>query len=124
MAVMLGFEALQGVLGMRDAIDLLEETSRHEAAGRTFIAPRTNTDFEGGSMRIIFGADYQAGYCATKAYHNIQGVGVRYLVLLYRLKDGELLALLDGQIITDLRTGAASGVVARRVQIAGPVTLG
>ena len=124
MAVMLGFEALQGVLGMRDAIDLLEETSFHEAAGRTFIAPRTNTDFEGGSMRIIFGADYQAGYCATKAYHNIQGVGVRYLVLLYRLKDGELLALLDGQIITDLRTGAASGVVARRVQIAGPVTLG
>jgi len=59
-----------------------------------------------------------------KAYHNIQGAGVRYVVLLYRLEDGELLALLDGQIITDLRTGAASGVIARRVPVPGPVSIG
>lgn len=124
MAVMLGFDALRGVLGMRDAIDLLEETLAHEAAGRTFVSPKFNTDFEGGSMRMLFAADYQAGYCATKAYHSIQGAGTRYIVSLYRLKDGELLALLDGQLITDLRTGAASGVVARKVQMPGPVSVG
>jgi len=49
---------------------------------------------------------------------------VRYVVSLYRLKDGELLALLDGRHITDLRTGAASGVIARKVAIPGPVTVG
>jgi alanine dehydrogenase len=49
---------------------------------------------------------------------------VRYLVTLYRLRDGELLALLDGSLITDLRTGAASGVVARRVSVKEPVTVG
>jgi ornithine cyclodeaminase/alanine dehydrogenase-like protein (mu-crystallin family) len=46
------------------------------------------------------------------------------VVSLYRLADGELLALLDGQLITDLRTGAASGVIARRVTVEEPVTLG
>ena len=124
MTVMLGIESLKGVLGMRDAIDLLEEVLSHEGAGKTFVSPKNVTDFEGGSMRILFAADYQAGYFATKAYHSIQGVGTRYVVSLYRLKDGELLAQLDGQLITDLRTGAASGVIARKVQVASPVSVG
>jgi alanine dehydrogenase len=123
-AVTLGYEALRGVLGMRDAIDLLEQALAHEAAGKTIVSPKFVTDFEGGSMRMLFAADYQAGYCATKAYHSIRGVGTRYVVSLYRLKDGELLALLDGRLITDLRTGAASGVAARKVQVPGPVSVG
>jgi ornithine cyclodeaminase/alanine dehydrogenase-like protein (mu-crystallin family) len=59
-----------------------------------------------------------------KAYHTITGTGTRYVVLLYRLDDGQLLAVLDGRLITDLRTGAASGVAARRVAVEGPVTIG
>lgn len=124
MAVIFGADALEGVLGMRDAIDLLEWMGRHEAAGRTLVSPRLNTRFEGGWMRMMFAADYQSGYAATKAFHMIEGAGVRYVVSLYRLADGELLAVLDGRLITDLRTGAASGVVARRVYVAQPVTVG
>ncbi len=121
---MLDAGRLEGVLGMRNAIDLLEEMSRHEAAGKTFISPRLNTAFEGGWMRMMFGADYQAGYAATKAYHLVEGAGVRYVVSLYRLQDGELVAVMDGRLITDLRTGAASGVVARKVPVNGPVSVG
>ena len=49
---------------------------------------------------------------------------MRYVVTLYRLKDGEVLAVMDGQLITDLRTGAASGVLARRLRVSSPVTIG
>lgn len=121
---MLDAAALEGVLSMRDAIDLLEGMSRHEAAGRTHISPRLNAAFEGGWMRMMFGADYAAGYASTKAYHLVEGAGVRYVVSLYRLADGELVAVMDGRLITDLRTGAASGVVARKVAVGGPVTVG
>ncbi len=124
MAVTLGYSALQGVLPMAEAIDLLERAFAHEAAGQVQMSPKFLTDFKGGSMRMLFAADSAAGYCATKAYHNIQGAGVRYIVTLYRLKDGELLALLDGRYITDLRTGAASGVIARKVPVTGPVSVG
>jgi len=124
MAVMLGYDALSGVLGMRDAIDLLERALVNEAQGRTTVSPKFVTDFESGSLRMLVAADYAAGYCATKAYNTTTGVGTRYVVSLYRIADGELLALLDGQLITDLRTGAASGVIARRVRIDAPVTLG
>jgi len=119
MTVMLDAAALDGVLGMRDAIDLLEEMSRHEAAGRAFISPRLNTTFAGGWMRVMFAADYQAGYCATKAYHMIQGVGVRYVVSLYRLRDGELLAVLDGRRINSCLTLAVMHDGARLTTIEG-----
>ena len=124
MTILLGIDRLEGVVGMRDAIDLLEQILVHEAAGRTSVSPKFTTEFDGGAMRVLFAADNEAGYCAMKAYHSIKGVGTRYVVLLYSLKDGELLALLDGRVITDLRTGAASGVAARRVSIKGPVTIG
>jgi ornithine cyclodeaminase/alanine dehydrogenase-like protein (mu-crystallin family) len=124
MPVMLGHSSLAGVLSMREAIDLLERAFAREAGGRTSVSPKFNTDFEAGSMRILFASDPQSGYAAMKSYHTIQGAGTRYVVSLYRLKDGELLALLDGQLITDLRTGACSGVIARKVPISGPVTVG
>jgi alanine dehydrogenase len=124
MTVMLDAGALEGVLSMRDAIDLLEAMSRHEAAGMTFISPRLNTTFDGGWMRMMFGANFTTGRAATKAYHMAEGSGVRYVVSLYRLADGELLAVMDGRLITDLRTGAASGDVARKVPVSGRVTVG
>ncbi|MSP96793.1 MAG: ornithine cyclodeaminase family protein [Betaproteobacteria bacterium] len=124
MIAMLDIGAIEGVLGMRDAIDLLEKTLAHEAGGSTSVSPKFTTDFAGGSMRVLFAADSDAGYCAMKAYHNIKGMGTRYVVLLYSLKTGELLALVDGRLITDLRTGAASGVVARKVPLDGPVSIG
>ena len=121
---MLGFDALRGVLTMREVIDLLERALAHEAAGKTVVSPKFITDFEGGAMRMLVAADSQAGYLATKAYHSVRSTGARYVVTLYRLQDGELLALLDGQGITDLRTGGASGVIARKVRLSGPVAVG
>ena len=124
MAVVLGYQTLQGVLTMREVIDLLEQALAHEAAGKTTVSPKYITDFEGGAMRMLVAADHQAGYLATKAYHSVRGAGARYVVTLYSLRDGELLALLDGQGITDLRTGGASGVIARKVQLPGSVAVG
>ena len=124
MAVMLGYETLRGALSMHETIDLLERAFANEAAGATVVSPKYVTDFQNGAMRILFATDEKAGYAAMKAYHSVKGAGTRYVVSLYSLKDGELLALLDGQLITDLRTGACSGVIARKVPIDGPVSLG
>ena len=124
MAVMLGYEILRGALLMQEAIELLERAFARESAGATVVSPKFVTDFPSGAMRILFAADEQAGYAALKAYHNVRGAGARYVVSLFGLKDGELLAWLDGQIITDLRTGACSGVIARKVPIRGSVSVG
>lgn len=124
MAVTLGQDALEGALGMKEAIDLLESACAHEAMGRAYLSPKYINNFEGGAMRMLFAADYEAGYSATKTYQNVKGNGARFLVSLYSLKNGDLLALLDGRPITNLRTGAASGVIGRRVGVRPPVTVG
>jgi ornithine cyclodeaminase/alanine dehydrogenase-like protein (mu-crystallin family) len=124
MTITLGSEIMDGMLPMREAIDLLEQAFVREAAGHTTVSRRLHTDFPGGWMRILFAADQEAGYCATKSYHLIAGVGVRYLIALYSLRQGELLALLDGRAITELRTGAVSGVVARKTLMRRPVSVG
>jgi ornithine cyclodeaminase/alanine dehydrogenase-like protein (mu-crystallin family) len=124
MAVILGAQALEGVLRMKDAVSILETMSKHEAAGRTLIAPRQTVPMDGGWMRLMFAADYESGYAATKAFHMVHGVGVRYVVSLYRVKDGELLAVLDGRLITDMRTGAASGVAARHLKLPSSASIG
>lgn len=124
MVAMLDFASMDGMISMPDAIDLLEKTLVHEARGSTAVSPKFTTEFKEGAMRILFATDSDAGYCAMKAYHNINGMGARYVVLLYSLKNGELLAVLDGSLITDLRTGAVSGVAARRVPLDKGVTVG
>ncbi len=124
MAVILDYAAMDGALSMRDVIDLLEKALAHEAAGQTDVSQKYITEFKGGAMRMLVAADHAAGYLATKAYHSIDAAGVRYVVTLYSLQDGALLAWLDGQLITDLRTGGASGVIARKVPIDGAVTVG
>jgi ornithine cyclodeaminase/alanine dehydrogenase-like protein (mu-crystallin family) len=124
MTAIISADALHGAIGMQEAIDLLERTIAHEEAGRTSVSPKFITPFENGAMRVLFAADGEAGYFAMKAYHNVNNVGTRYVVLLYSMGDGDLLAILDGRPITDLRTGAMSGVVARRVRIRDPVSVG
>lgn len=113
MTLILGEERLKGTLSMAEAIDLIEEAYQHEAVGQTYCAPRQTTTTKAGWMRLMYAVDFAAGYAAVKAFHLTQGVGVRYVVSLYRLQDGELLAILDGRELTALRTGAVSGVAAR-----------
>ena len=48
MPVTLGYSALEGVLGMPDAIRLLEEVLTHEAAGRTLDPPKFSSDLDNG----------------------------------------------------------------------------
>jgi ornithine cyclodeaminase/alanine dehydrogenase len=122
--VFIDHHTVERLLTWPDCIDLLEAMSRHEAQGATFVSPKFNADFRGGSMRILFAADYMAGFGATKAYHTVETVGTRYLVSLIELRSGRQLAIVDGRPITDFRTGAASGVVARKVPIAGRISVG
>ena len=124
MTVFIDHDAVGRILTFPVCIASLEEVFRHEAAGETVVSPRLNCSFRRGGMRILFAADHAHGFAVTKAYHSIEGVGTRYLVSLIDLASGALAALVDGRRITDFRTGAASGVVARRMDFAAPVSVG
>ena len=124
MTLILRENTLKGALRMSEAIDLIDEAYHHEAAGQTLSAPRQTTLTEKGWMRLMYAADFTAGYAAVKVFHLTRGAGVRYVVSLYRLEDGELLAILDGRELTALRTGAVSGAAARYMAPQGASSAG
>jgi ornithine cyclodeaminase/alanine dehydrogenase-like protein (mu-crystallin family) len=57
-------------------------------------------------------ADYTAGYLALKQYTFVRGK-LRFIVPLYEIASGELLALIEADYMGQLRTGAASGVATK-----------
>src|ERR1700686_1048563 len=71
-AVFIDHHAVGRALTWSDSIALLEDVSRHEAQGATFVSPKFSSDFRHGSIRILFAADYVSGYAATKAYHTLE----------------------------------------------------
>src|SRR5438046_1129709 len=57
-------------------------------------------------------ADYSAGYAAMKQYTYVRGK-LRFLVPLYEMATGDLLAQIEADYMGQLRTGAASGVATK-----------
>lgn len=52
-----------------------------------------------------------------KVLHRTDGVGMRYMIYVHRLSTGELIGIVDGLEITNLRTGAVSAVATEHLAI-------
>lgn len=84
------------------------------AAGSARVPPRLDVDLPRGFFRVMPGAVGEL--MGVKVMANVEGVGNRYLLLLYHQSDGELLALFDADEITRLRTAATTALAATILQ--------
>jgi alanine dehydrogenase len=101
------------LLTMPMAVDAVEEISRKQASGEVVVHPRRRFEFPGGNFfHYMAAADYTVGYLAMKQYTYVRG-NLRFLVPLYEMATGELLALIEADYMGQLRTGAASGVATK-----------
>src|SRR5271155_5764598 len=101
------------MLTMATAIEAVEEISRRQATGETIVHPRRRFELPGGGFfHYMAAADYAGGYIAMKQYTYSRGQ-VRFLVPLYAMATGELLAMIEADYMGQLRTGAASGVATK-----------
>jgi len=104
---------VRSVLTMAMAMDAVEEISRKEANGEVIVHPRRRFELpRGGFFHYMAAADFQAGYLAMKQYTYVRGK-MRFLVPLYEITSGDLLALIEADYMGQLRTGAASGVATK-----------
>src|SRR5690242_474119 len=102
------------VLNMSIALEAVEEVSRKEAAGEVLVHPRRRFDLRtgGGYFHYMAAVDFAAGFLAMKQYTFVRGK-MRFLVPLYEIRSGDLLALIEADYMGQLRTGAASGVATK-----------
>jgi alanine dehydrogenase len=110
MPILLSDEDVRSLATMHGAVDTLTNAFRDEATGDVQIGPRANLLLPNGWIRLAAAAMPKQGILGYKEFHRTEGQGVRYSIQLYDNDDGHLLAMLDGNHITALRTGAAAGV--------------
>jgi alanine dehydrogenase len=113
MALHISESEVRAVLTMPAAIDAVEEVSRKQANGEVVVHPRRRFELPGGGFfHYMASADFTAGFVAMKQYTYVQGK-IRFLVPLYEMKTGDLLAMIEADYMGQLRTGAASGVATK-----------
>ena len=106
-------EEVRQLLTMPMAIAAVEEISRKQAEGTVTVHPRRRFELpDKGFFHYMAALDTAAGYLAMKQYTYVKGK-LRFLVPLYSVETGELLALIEADYMGQLRTGAASGVATK-----------
>jgi alanine dehydrogenase len=101
---------VRAVLTMPMAVQAVEEISRKQASGEVVVHPRRRFELPGGGFfHYMAAADYSLGFVAMKQYTYVRGK-LRFLVPLYEMASGDLLALIEADYMGQQRTGAASGV--------------
>ena len=101
------------VLTMPMALEAVEEISRKQAADTVLVHPRRRFELpSGGFFHYMAAADFSAGFIAMKQYTFVRGK-MRFLVPLYEIASGDLVAMIEADYMGQLRTGAASGVATK-----------
>lgn len=113
MALHISESEVRAVLTMPMAIEAVERISRKQSSGEAVVHPRRRFELPGGGFfHYMAAADFSAGYVAMKQYTYVQG-RIRFLVPLYEMRTGDLVALIEADYMGQLRTGAASGVATK-----------
>lgn len=95
------------------ALEAVEDILQKQGRGEVVIHPRRRFEFPGGSFfHNMAAADYSANLVATKQYTYVKGKLI-FVVSLYSMSTGELLAIIEGDYLGQLRTGAASGIATK-----------
>jgi alanine dehydrogenase len=110
MALLLSEADVKQILTMPLALAAVEDSFRRLADGSALLHSRQRLHIPGKSyLHYMAAADATSGYMGMKIYTS-SGVGLRFLVPLFHVDSGELLALIEADYLGQIRTGAASGV--------------
>lgn len=116
-------EQIAAQLDVRSASDAVRAAYLDLQRGAAAIQPRARiglSDVKFSAMSAILGS---AQIAATKMYTTINGQ-FRFYIALFSLADGALVALLEGDAITGIRTAATTALAARYLARPGSRRLG
>ncbi len=105
---------LAAALTLDDAMQGLRRAFLEHAEGRVRVQSRVPTDYEGFRLNTMAAILPGLGRCGAKVYTAHRG-RFAFLVLLFAMDDGRLLATFDAGGLTKLRTAAVTLLAAERL---------
>jgi len=127
-------EEIRALASMRDIVDVVEESFRELALGHAALFPRQSMPIGESYARFTNGSAFVGGKInrfATKLLgvnfenplkRNMASIGGA--VVLNDSVSGEIIAIIDGTVLTAVRTGACAGVSARYLARKNADTIG
>ena len=113
MALHVNEAEVKSTFTMQLAIEAVENISRRQAHGEVLVHPRRRFELPGGAFfHHMAAADVAEHFVATKQYTYVGGK-LKFLVCLFSTESGDLLALIEADVMGRMRTGAASGVATK-----------
>jgi len=104
---------VRALFTMPMALEAVEDISRKQASGEAVLHARRRIELPGGGFfHYMAAADVSAGFLGMKLYTFVRG-RLRFLVPLYRIETGGLVAFIEADYMGQMRTGAASGIATK-----------
>ncbi|MFK7778366.1 MAG: ornithine cyclodeaminase family protein [Gimesia sp.] len=100
---------VRSVMDMEKSLLITHKVFRELASGRAINVPRQRVRAPGIVLHTMSGANEYLGHVGWKAYTTTKA-GAQFHVAIYDQESGEMRALIEGDFLGQLRTGAASGV--------------
>jgi alanine dehydrogenase len=117
---------MEDLLDVRRAIEEVKSALGEQARGQVQMPARQTTDTQDGHnwLRISQAFLNGSGFMGFKAMNRAAGIGMRYLMGLYRIDTGELLSLMDANSITTRRTAATNAIATDLLAVRTDRTVG
>ena len=122
-ALIIGNDTVQRYLNVEDVIQCVEDTWRQYGEGKIIMPPKLSTDMSSkgidgwfNSMPCYIEFTNTAGIKVVGGYGENKKLGLPFIkanILLTDPKTGILLALISGDWISDMRTGAQPAIMAK-----------
>jgi ornithine cyclodeaminase/alanine dehydrogenase-like protein (mu-crystallin family) len=123
MPLWLSEDDVSSILAPGDGIDTLEECFRRIAATQVELMPRRRFGLDDGYFAVMAAADRGLGVAGLKSY-TVVGGALTFVVCLFDIGDGSLVATIAADRLGQVRTGAASAVAAKYLARPGATSLG
>ena len=115
---------VKSVLTMPLALECVQNSFQRLADGSALLHSRQRLHLPSKSyLHYMAAADGASGYMGLKIYTSSRE-GLRFLITLFSVESGDLLALIEADFMGQMRTGAASGLATRLLAREDARTLG
>ncbi len=106
-----------------EAFAAVEASFGRLARGRLDNPPRVRASLPGGDFAVMPCVDHELGVAGLKTFAWLPG-GTPFLIVLFSIADARVDAIVEADLLGQLRTAAASAVAAKHLARPGATTLG
>ena len=124
MSLLLSDADVRQAVNYTELADGIETALKVQAESAAIVPARMNLERSATWLRVMPAIVPSAGVMGLKVFHGVANAQPRYLILLYSIGDGALLAAIDACYLTAARTAAASAVASRYLAPQRAVQLG